>query len=105
MMSDERVEKAIDAGVKAGEHAAYKERCTLGHSIELACRAAIEAYRKAEPAQRLEATSERDELASMLSDMLDGVSRPHDIEHSTGLPIERCQQISKWFNERSKRNG
>lgn len=36
-------------------------------------------------------------LEDALIDILDGNSKPHDIEYFTGLSDERCEEISKLF--------
>ena len=35
----------------------------------------------------------------MLLDLLDGCKGPHEIHHNTGLPIERCEEIYKYWVE------
>lgn len=35
-------------------------------------------------------------------DMLDGNSSPYDIHAQTGMPMDRCNEISKMFNDATK---
>lgn len=41
-------------------------------------------------------------LEQIIIDLLDGVSRPHDIQRSTGLNLERCNEISAFYKELSE---
>lgn len=56
------------------------------------------------PAERIkELEQELSTLRKAFVDVLDGSSAAHEIQNSTGLPDERCEEISVLYSQEAKK--